>query len=338
MSNAPNERLESEELEQRDMKKRSGNKSQASPPRLSVVVVILGGRSYLHRWLERFTGYEGKKDVEVLVPCDDCVSDLPSLQREFPSVRFLHAPGQHSYAQLRSLGVRQSRGAVVAITEDHCTPDPNWCARILAEHQSRHAAIGGAIEKEEPDTILNWAIYLSDFSRYMNPVPEGPSHYLTDCNVSYKRTALESIADLWATEFHETSVNWTLESRGESLWLSSSIPVLQQRSLRLGTALRERYAFGRLFAGTRVAHTTVVKRTMYAILSWMLPALLVARVAKNVFDKRRHVGAFLRALPAIVLMAVIWSLGEFIGYITARPATEEPAAEVSAQSGRRATA
>ncbi len=323
--------------ESKDKKRERSREQRILSPELSVVVVILGGRSYLCRWLERFTRQPVHKDVEILVPCDDSVSDIPALQRQYPAVRFLHAKGQHSYAHLRALGVKQSRGAIVAITEDHCTPDPNFCARILEAHRHSHAAVGGAVEKAEPDTLLNWAIYLSDFSRYMNPVPEGRSHYLTDCNVSYKRTALASIDHLWASEFHETSVNWTLEARGESLWLSPSIMVWQQRSLSLSAAIPERYAFGRLFASTRVANTTTVKRTLYAVLSWILPALLVARVARNVIGKRRHIGAFLRALPAIVVMSAVWSWGEFIGYVTGRPISTAQAA-VTPQSGRRATA
>jgi hypothetical protein len=309
-----------------------------STPALSVVVVMLGGRAYLCRWLESFTRQAEEQDIEVLVPCDDRLSDVPSLQSQFPMVRFLCAQGQHTYAELRALGVRESRGAIVAITEDHCTPEPGWCRGVLQAQKGSHAAVGGAVCKAGPDTVVNWAIYLADFSRYMNPVPEGPSAYLTDCNVSYKRSALASISEVWADEFHETLVNSALASRGEGLWLTPKIIVGQQRSLSLGAAVRERCAFGRLFASTRVAQVSSIQRAMYASLSWVLPVILVARVLKNVIARRRHLDQFFRVLPALMLLSLIWSFGEFVGYLTGGAPLRQQRADLTSQRGRRATA
>ncbi len=92
----------------------------------------------------------------------------------------------------------------------------------------------------------------------------------------------------------------------------------QQRSLALGPALRERFSFGRLFASTRVAAVTFPKRVVYALLSSLLPLLFVTRVARNVLGKRRYTGQFARSLPAILLLASVWALGEFVGYLTGR--------------------
>jgi hypothetical protein len=36
----------------------------------------------------------------------------------------------------------------------------------------------------------------------------------------------------------------------------------------------------------------------------------------TVLKKRRHVGAFIKAIPYIILLLVAWSLGEMIGYVT----------------------
>jgi hypothetical protein len=308
-------------------------------PRLSVVVVVLGGRRYIPRCLEALMRQTGVQDLEILVPCDDRITDAPVLQQQFPSVKFPRAARYRTYAELRALGVRESRGAIVALTEDHCAPDPDWCVRILEAHGGPHAAVGGAVEKDA-DTTLNWAVYLCDFSRYMNPLREGPSRYLTDCNVSYKRRALDSVAHLWAAEFHETSVNWALHARGESLWLSGRIIVRQQRSLRLGAALRERFAFGRLFASTRVSTTSRLRGVIYAGLCCTLPAILVGRVARDVLRKRRHGRELLRALPAILLLTTVWAGGELVGYLTGRAAGGAPAppSTLNAWSDQEATA
>ncbi|HEX6559878.1 MAG TPA: glycosyltransferase [Longimicrobiales bacterium] len=287
-------------------------------PSLSVVVVILAGPQYLVRCLTALQAQRGAKLLEVIVPHDDRVGDMAVLRRQFPAVQFVHQPGRHSYAELRSLGFRTARGDIIALTEDHCSPEPEWCATILNLHRGPYAAVGGSVDKSGHDSALNWAIYLSDFGRYMNPVHQGPAGYLTDCNVSYKRSAIEPIAELWADAFHETTVNWALQDRGEKLLLSPTVVVQQQRTLTWDYALRERFNFGRLFASTRVAAVGPAKRAVYAAASGALPFIIVGRVVRNVAEKRRAVSQFFMSLPHIIVLALTWSLGEFVGYLTGR--------------------
>lgn len=314
------------------------NRDRDNSPQLSVVVVILAGADYLRRCLGGLAAQVGVSMIDIIVPYDETFERASDIQDEFGDVRFLKLSGRRTYAELRSSGFRHATGDLIALTEDHCTPDPHWCANLLKLHAERHAAVGGSVDKEGPDTALNWAIYLNDFSRYMNPLSEGPASYLTDCNVSYRRDALAKIATLWTDEFHETTVNWALEAQGESLWLSPAVIVNQQRSLTARQAIRERYEFGRLFASTRVAAVGMSRRFFYAVFSLALPAILIARVVRNVLTKRRAVGKLLLSLPWLFVLTTIWAFGEFYGYITATPPhTRNPAPErihqLNAESG-----
>ena len=106
----------------------------------------------------------------------------------------------------------------------------------------------------------------------------------------------------------------------ETLWLSPNVIVRQQRTLGLGYALQERYEFARLFATTRVANVGVPRRLIYAGLSVLLPVILISRVARHVLGKRRALSEFVQALPFIVLADLVWTYGEFVGYLTGRPA------------------
>ena len=107
--------------------------------------------------------------------------------------------------------------------------------------------------------------------------------------------------------------------------------VKQQRSLTARHAIRERYEFGRLFASTRIAAVGMSRRFLYAVFSPALPAILIARVVRNVLTKRRAVGKLLLSLPWLFVLTTIWAFGEFYGYITATPAhTRNPAPPLSA--------
>ena len=295
------------------------NRESSSAPNMSVVVVILGGRSYLPRCLEALVQQVSGEDTEIVVPCDGRTPDLAAVRKLFPAVRFITVSGPRTYAELRALGVQESRGTIVALTEDHCTPNSDWCAQIRKAHAGPHAAVGGAVDKKESDTAVNWALYLADYGRYMSPMPEGPLHHLSDCNVSYKRSSLQAIGDVWHNEFHEPAVHEALRARGESLWFSPHVVVRQQRSLGFSEAVKDRYSFGRLFGGERVASASWLLRLFYISFSVLLPGLLTARVAQHVFRRRRCTGAFLYALPALALLNLAWAWGEFVGYVTGRP-------------------
>lgn len=306
------------------MKLRDSVSVKPSPPSpapvLTVVVVVLGGRNCLIRCLRALVDQVGVPILEIIVPCDESIDNVSTLRTEFPRVRFLSLKGHRTYAELRALGVQKARGTIVALTEDHCTPSSDWCAQILKAHASRHAAIGGAVDKVTPDTTVNWALYLADYVRYMNPASEGFTNNLTDCNVSYKRSALDAISNVWKDEFHEPAVHRALQLRGECLWFSPNIVVWQHRSVSLGNALRDRYVFGRLFGSGRMASTSNLVRALYACIALLLPPVTVGRIARNVFQKRRCTLEFFRTIPTLVLLNTVWAYGEFVGYVTGRPA------------------
>lgn len=289
-------------------------------PELSVILIILGGKAHLVRCLQALAGQQGAPLTEVIIPHDERLSpaDADSLCRIYPGLCFAALPGRQSFAALRTAGVKAARGRIVAITEDQCIPPQSWCANVVAAHAKSRGAVGGPVDKQKPDRIINWAIYLRELGSYMPPLAEGPSESLTDCNVSYRREALDEIAPVWAAEFHEPVVHAALLQRGKTLWLSPGLLTYQQREIILGPAICERYEFGRLYGGLRVAHLSGLRRLLMASATPLLPVLMVWRVLQGVIRKQRYVGVCLAAMPYLFLFAAVWSWGELVGYVTGR--------------------
>ena len=292
-----------------------GNQPQNSTD-LSVVVVTLVDTDHLVRCLAALEQQNTSATFETIVPCDKTLGDINALQGNYPKVQFISLKGKRTYAELRAIGALKACGTLLAVTEDHCLPDADWVQSIIDAHKDAYAAIGGVVKKKGPDKSLNWAVYFLDYLRYMPPVEAHETHELTDLNVSYKMQALREIADVWQQEFHEPSVHGALENKGGKLLITPAIAVHQRRQLTLGHALWDRYAFGRLFGSTRAASVSFSKRMVYALLAPALPVLLVVRLTRNIMANKPHKGEFLRALPAIILLASAWAWGEFIGYLT----------------------
>lgn len=297
----------------------SAQRSAPSGVPLSVVALAFGGG--LSRCLEALRTQVAAVGAEIIVPFDDTLTDVRELQAAFPRVTFAQMPGVHTPAELRATGAARTVGDVVAFLEGHCQPAPDWCQRILDAHQAHHAAVGGPIEKGLPegrpaDSALNWAVYLADYSRYMLPLPEGATHALSDCNVSYQRSALDATRGHWTAEFHENVINGALRELGASMWFDPAMVVYEQRELRLSDALRDRFNFGRLFGSTRVPGVALPKRAAMAMAAMFMPPVLVGRVVGTLRRRGRHQDQLLRSMPSLVLISTAWMFGEALGYLT----------------------
>jgi GT2 family glycosyltransferase len=304
-------------------------------PELSVVVALISGRtSDLERCLAALAAQTGVTDVELLVPYDAPCAGSLALKAKFPSVKFLELVGVDTSAAraggsrehhdtLRTLGLRAARGRAVVLTEDHAHADPGWCAGLLAALASHPKAgcVGGAVECAGLG-LLAHAVYLCDFGRYQNPLPEAPAWFVSDSNVCYRRDALDAVAETWKNdaEYHETIVHGALAKKGFELWLTPRVVVWQTRSgLTLGQALKERVVWGRSFAGSRVAGAGLGARLVQAAKTPLLPFVLTLRLLRGALAKRRDVGRTLLATPLLLLLSAFWSFGEFVGYVTGRP-------------------
>lgn len=315
--------------------------SSSDQPVISVVVAIVSDTtepradaSHLAGCLQALGRQADAPSTEVIVPYHQNTDGIEELAHRFPQVVFLpltgvevssNGGGREHHDVLRARGMAAARGDLIALLEDHARPDEKWCANMVAAHRAGYAAIGGAIENGI-DRPLNWAVYYCDFGKYQNPLPSGESDFASDANTSYKRTALESVRALWDQSFREVVVNGALISRGEKVALRPDIVVYQHRSgLRLTTALRERYIWGRSYAVTRCQLLSNSKRLFYAALSPVLPAIMLLRLAQTAWQRRLRFGKFIGGLHYVAILLASWSFGEAMGYFTralprARPA------------------
>jgi len=300
---------------------------------LSVVVAIVSDTTgqpdttHLEPCLAALARQDGAPAMEIIVAHLPGTAGIAGLRDRHPDVVFKEVSdlrtynsggGREHHDEIRARGLALARGEIIALIEDHGIPARDWSSKIVERHRQPIAALGGAIENGV-DLPLNWAVYFCDFQRYQNPLPAGESSIASDANVSYKRSALIAIQPVWREVFHESAVNSALRSRGESLALAPDVVLYQNRQgLRLSSALKERFVWGRSYAATRAELAGTFHRMFWAIFAPVLPVLIMARMIRMSLAKRRTCGVFIKALPLTAALVVSWSLGEFVGYVTGR--------------------
>jgi hypothetical protein len=310
-------------------------------PRLSVVVALVSDTtaqeydlSHLAGCLEALYRQDEPPSMEIIVPYPAPLSGMDALQKRFAGVKFVaidelktfnrQIKSREHHDELRARGLVLAQGQISALLEDHARPDPRWSYAISAAHEQAYAAVGGAIENAI-DRPLNWAVYFCDFGKYQNPLPAGESYFASDANISYKNSTLAAIRQVWQRSFQEPLVNGALLAAGEKLALCPQAIVYQQREkLRLWPALQERFIWGQSYAAARSRLLSTAKRVVYALLSPLLPLLLLLRMTATVMRKGRNRGAFIRAVPYTIMLLVAWSIGELTGYFTNPVQTPQP--------------
>ncbi len=300
-------------------------------PMLTVVVTVVDGGETLRRCLGALLAQESAPPLEIIVPFDGSLAEVPALAAGYPGVRALPMgpcatarppgtpAGRHElFDRRRAAGLAAAQGAYVALLEDRCLPRPDWTRTMVTLAAGGVGALGGAVASAARDR-RSWAEYFCDYGRYQPPFAAGERAYVTDVNVCYPRAVLESTRELWWPRYQETTLHWALTRAGKSLRLDPRPVVDHVRAGRpLGSMLRERFEWGRLYATTRVRAATPWRRAMLAGLAPLLPAVLYGRLAREQLRKRSTPRQFLGATPHMLLLLAAWTAGEVAGYVTGR--------------------
>jgi len=289
--------------------------SGTSRPKISVVIASVNGPEHLDGCLGALEKQTIREQLEVVVAdrCGDAVTQLA--RQRFPSVRLLSFAERETVPALRAAGIREARGEIIAIIEDHCLAPPDWCAQILRAHQERYGIIGGAVENDPSLTsVMDWATYFCEYSRYMSPVPAGETADIPGNNISYRREFLAQVSDLLEQGiFWEESLNARLRQQSIGTYSDPAIVILHKKSFGLGEFLSQRYHYSRGYAGMRLKSTW--RRILYAGVCPLLPMLLMGRIVGSAWSKGRHRGELLQSLPLLLLFTGVWAWGEFVGYL-----------------------
>jgi hypothetical protein len=298
-------------------------------PQLSIVIASFNNNETLDLSLSSVQQQKQPQDTEVIVVRDwnfrrrtkdgqPVQSEQEqALRNKFKSFKWIDAPAGATVPLLRSLGLIESTGTIVAFMEDDCVLAGTYITDLIAAHKAHpNVAIGGAVEPGNYVRGTDWAVFFCEYARFMRPF-EGDVPWLPGNNVSYKRERmLELLQDTPLNEgFFEVFVNAELEKKGEILFAVDA-PYVQNVNSWLPKHLTEvPFSHGRGFAAMRFARQDTIKRLLYALISFLLPLIQTYRIVKQIYLRQRYFAETMQALPGIVLFCTSWAAGEFTGYL-----------------------
>ena len=295
-----------------------------TPPAVTVAVVSICGGERLKTCLDALAHQQDAPSFEIVVAYDPSRTEAvrPGGLSDGPGDGVVWIPSSTSPPELAAAAVRVARGSVVLLTEDHCVAHPDWIHQLYAAIRRggdapRAGAAGGPVALAPGcRSGLEWAFHYSDFAGFIPPVRGGPSRSLSACNAAYSRATLEQVRATWSDAFHETRVHAAIRQRVGPLMVVPEAVVVSGRRVQFLDALRERYAFGRLYGALLMSSTPLIRRGLRAAVTPLLPPLLLGRIARRASRSPETRRGFLRGLPHLVPLLLAWSCGEGVGVLT----------------------
>lgn len=281
--------------------------------KISVIVVSLIGMPILEECLRALNNQQGSVDCEIIVVCRGVNRAFNQIKENFPRVKMLQPSEKLGVPQLRALGVANACGDFVAITEDCCIPTENWLEEIIKAHKSGYDVVGGAIENGSSDRPVNWAAYVFEYSQMMLPIPDGEVWGLAGNNTSYKREIFNKIDVSIRNDYWEYFLHHELKKLEIRMLSVPTIVVRKRKEFSFVYFVKQRFYFSRSFAGMRRRLILPPRHLIYIAFSPVLPFLMMWRIAKQVLQKKRHIGKFVLSLPILSFFTISYAAGELTG-------------------------
>ncbi len=287
----------------------------ASAPAISVMFATIRGwpaaRLPIDATRDQLTQVGGE-----LIVMDGSGRPPPTEAEVGEHVTWVSRPGE-SVFQLRNAGYDVCRGEIIAVTEDHVAPAPDWCDRILAAHRANPnaIAIGGAVENGTTEHLVDWATFIVTQTPFVGPLRNGPAERIAGAaTVTYKRDAVDrrpSHGDFGAIELFDTA---EMRRPGELLLNDDSIRVSHHQSTGLGLTTALQFHNGRAIAGLRRRE---MARGDWARLlgSPILPLYRTARSVRLAWSRWIPKSRIVVTLPLIVFFHYSQMAGEVVGYV-----------------------
>ncbi len=282
----------------------------SSSPNLSVVVASVNGFPYLGACLDSLNARCPEAEVIVADSTDE--ETRARVRDGWPGVKLLDFEEPTPIPALRAAGIAAASAPNVALIEDHCVVENGWADTLVRAHRAGHSVVGGPIRNGSTARLRDWAAFLFEYGRYMEPAQRGAVSDLPGMNVSYDRRALAAIDDLLRAGKWEGWLHARLLERGFELYCDPDATLDHVKDFGIGEFTSQRFHYARAYAAMR-APELGARRFAYALAAPLLLPLLYVRIARSV--RGRGVGSLLlRATPLLLLYIGATAVGEAAGY------------------------
>jgi GT2 family glycosyltransferase len=284
-------------------------------PKFSVIIASVNGLPTIAECLTALDERQGDFEVEVIVVDATTDGTADYIRTNFPQVKLLKLAERPGIPEMRAVGMREATGDFLVVTEDHCIAPANWFAEFAKGHAAGYAVVGGAVENASVARLVDWAVFLCEYSSFMPPISAGEVEFLAGNNVSYRRTVIEQIDESVKNDFWEYFLQAEMRKKDIRFLSAPSILVNHKKEFGFFYFLSQRFHYSRSFAAMRRKKSTLRQQFIYLAYTPFAPFHLLGRVINNVWQKKRHRKVLLLSFPLLAAFMCSYAAGELAGQL-----------------------
>jgi len=309
--------------------------------KVSIIIPTYNRQGLVKNCLESLFNQKISKKIYEIIVIDDGSIDqtqdlIKNLKKKYKNLKYFKQ--KHSGpAAARNLGIKRSKGEIIAFIDDDCIAKKNWVENIIKAHKKYflYAGIGGETYNIlKNNRIANIRQFIWEYSiqtqNACNPILKRLKHYvcpfslgktfetfmLPSNNVSYKRNIFNKY--LFDTSFNTASgedseLNWRLKLNGFKLLYNPSIKIYHNHVSSLKIFLIQTFNHGKNVYKIKLKHNNFYPiffdnffQTGLFISAFLLMPLLKSLQIRNIKD-------YLIYIPYLFLYEFVYRLGIISG-------------------------
>ncbi len=284
---------------------------------ISVVIASYNSQCTIADTLSSLLRQKTNHSYEIIVVDSSSDETAIMIRKNFPNIKLLTCNERKFAGDARNRGIKVSLGNIIAFTDADCLIPENWIDEIARAHLEDLPIIGGAVDNANPQYLIGWAYYFTEFSHWLPKVPAGYMFEIPGCCFTMKRSTFDKYGPFIVNTYcSDSAFQWRIMQAGHKPYFNPSIKVYHRNPSKLHDLLGHVPFHGRCFANVRVTEQRL--RTgwilIYIIGCLVLPFLLFVRIFYKIVKYQSYLVEFLKATPLVFCGTAAWSLGEFKGY------------------------
>lgn len=294
--------------------------SDSKLPQMSVIVVTPDHYDKIRKTIEHLRAQTARDKLEIVIvaPSIKEFDQDGSYMRDFLRFHLVEVGEFKSTGEAVATGARMASAPVVTYVEEHAYPEPGWAECLIIAHQQSWAAVGAVLYNANPESLISWASFFTDFGPWIEQASGKETRRLAPHQTSYKRSILLDYGtELGAMLEVEGILHWDLISKGYRLYLEPGAQVHHLNPSLLSSYIVAEFQGGRMFgaARTRYEHWSLWRRLLYIGGMPLIPIIRFTRVLKEILRTTFKTNLIPSILPAVIIGIVSHSIGEWTGYV-----------------------
>jgi GT2 family glycosyltransferase len=283
----------------------------------SVVIPSYNSERTIVSCLSSVMDQELAESYEVIV-VDSSNDRTPYLVgKQFPTVKLIQLERCTDPGTARNIGIAEAQGEILAFIDSDCVAGCDWLQRMIQAHDSQYSVVGGAIENGNPETLISWAGYVSEFREFLPIGPPRMVEHIPTCNISYKRAVFTDYGDFQGEFYPQEDLlyNWEIRQKGERILFDPAIRVAHHHRTKLRDYLNHQVNIGQVtpwvLKRTDLPGSSVAAQPWLATL--VLPLLPIVKFIRTVCTLLRLQPETILhrplLLPPLLLGLIFWGIG-----------------------------